>query len=324
MNKIVILTSGGDSPGMNAALRALVRTGNHFGFTVFGCQRGFQGLIDQELIPLSPENVAHCIQTGGTLLKADRCPAFFEKETRDQCRAFLEKNKVRGLVVLGGNGSFSGAARLAEESEGKLSVIGIPCTIDNDIPGTEYTIGFDTARNNALQAIDKIRDSASSHYRHFLIEVMGRNTGFLAVDVGIAGGAEIILIPEFELPLEKVAQKLSQRRDSKLSALIVVAEANHPGRSIQMAEELQRLTQQPFRVCVLGHIQRGGSPTALDRCQASSMGYLAIQALRKGETHCMVALNDNRLRLSPFPGKDQPTRLFQEKELLDMNDILCS
>lgn len=324
MNKIIVLTSGGDAPGMNAALRALVRAGIHFGFEVFGCQQGFQGIIDQKLIPLFPENVANCIQTGGTLLKAERCAAFYEKAIRDRCRSYLEKNHINGLVVLGGNGSFCGAALLSSESEGKLAVIGIPCTIDNDIQGTEYTIGFDTARNNALQAIDKIRDTASSHYRHFLVEVMGRNTGFLAVDVGIAGGAEIILIPEFELPLEKIAQKLSQRRQSKLSSIIVVAEANQPGRSIQMAEDLHRLTQLPFRVCVLGHIQRGGSPSALDRSLASSMGYQAIQALRAGESHKMVAFTQERLSLVPFPGPNEPARVFQQKDLLEMNDILCS
>ncbi len=324
MNKIIVLTSGGDAPGMNAALRALVRSGVHFGLEVFGCQQGFQGIIDQKLIPLFPENVANCIQTGGTLLKADRCQAFYEKETRDRCRAFLEKNRIDGMVVLGGNGSFCGASLLSQESGGKLAVIGIPCTIDNDIPGTEYTIGFDTARNNALQAIDKIRDTASSHYRHFLVEVMGRNAGFLAVDVGIAGGAEIILIPEFEPSLEKIAQKLSQRRQSKLSAIIVVAEANQPGRSIQMAEKLHHLTQQPFRVCVLGHIQRGGSPSAQDRSLASAMGYLAIQALRNGESHQMVAFRNDHLSLYPFPAADHPPRIFQQKDLLEMNDILCS
>lgn len=324
MNRIIVLSSGGDSPGMNAAIRAIVRTGAHHGLEIFGCQLGFQGLVDQKLTPLYPENVANCIQAGGTLLKADRCLAFYEKETRDRCRAFLENQRIDGLIILGGNGSFCGASLLSSESQEKLAVIGLPCTIDNDIPGTEYTIGFDTARNNALDAIDKIRDTASSHYRHFLVEVMGRNSGFLAVDVGIAGGAEIILIPEFEPPLEKVAHKLLSRRQSKLSSIIIVAEANQPGRSIQMAEDLHQLTQLPFRVCVLGHIQRGGSPTALDRKTASTMGYLAVKALLDGESHKMVALNNDAYSLAPFPAPELPTRVFQQKDLLEMNDILCA
>lgn len=324
MNRIIVLSSGGDSPGMNAALRAVVRTSIHDGLQIFGCRGGFQGLIDQELIPLSPENVANCIQAGGTLLKADRCLGFYQKEIRDQCRLFLETNQIEGMIILGGNGSFAGASLMSSESRGKLAVLGIPCTIDNDIPGTEYTLGFDTACNNALQAIDKIRDTASSHNRHFLVEVMGRNAGFLAVDVAIAGGAEIILIPEFELPLEKVAEKLRRRRQSKLSSIIVVAEANQPGRSIQLAEDLHDLTQLPFRVCVLGHIQRGGSPTAFDRKTASAMGYYAVQALRKGESHKMTAMVNNRLSLVRLPLPDEPARLFEQKDLLVMNDILCA
>jgi 6-phosphofructokinase 1 len=323
MNKIMVLTSGGDSPGMNAALRAVVRSSIHFGLEIFGCPAGFQGLVEQKLIPLYPENVANCIQAGGTFLKADRSLSFFQKETRDQCRRFLEEQGIQGIIVLGGNGSFSGASLLSTEAQDRFAVIGVPCTIDNDIPGTDYTLGFDTARNNALQAIDKIRDTASSHYRHFLVEVMGRNSGALAVDVGIAGGAEIILIPEFELPLEKVAQKLLGRRQSKLSSIIVVAEANQPGRSIKMAEDLHALTKLPFRVCILGYIQRGGSPTALDRKTASSMGYLAVKALLAGESHKMVALSQDTLSLVPFPSVDT-TRVFKQKDLLEMNDILCS
>lgn len=324
MKKIMILTSGGDSPGMNAAIRAIVRAGTHFGLDVYGCQLGFQGLIDQKISLLRPEDVANCIQLGGTLLKADRCSAFYEKEARAQCLLFLQKQKIDGLIILGGNGSFRGASHLSSEGEGKPAVIGIPCTIDNDILGTEYTIGFDTARNTALAAIDKIRDTAYSHYRHFVVEVMGRNAGFLAVDVGIAGGAEVILTPEFTIPLSKIAEKLTKRRHSKLSSIIVVAEANQPGRSVQLAEELHQLTQLPFRVCILGHTQRGGSPSALDRKLASTMGYLAVKGLLAGENHQMIAVNKDQCALVPFPNLAVTERLFEYKHLLEMNDILCA
>lgn len=324
MNKIIVLTSGGDSPGMNAAIRAIVRSGIHYGLQVFGCQFGFQGLIDQKIDLLHSETVANCIQLGGTLLKADRCSAFYQQETRDQCRLFLAAHKIDGLIILGGNGSFRGATLLSTEGQGKPAVIGIPCTIDNDIVGTEYTIGFDTARNTALQAIDKIRDTASSHYRHFVVEVMGRNSGFLAIDVGIAGGAEVILIPEVDIPLAKIAEKITKRRQSKLSSILVVAEANHPGRSIQLAEDLHQLTQLPFRVCILGHTQRGGSPSTLDRKIASIMGYQAVKALLSGESHKMVALNHNHFSLVPFPLVSAPERIFEHKDWLEMNNILCT
>ena len=324
MKRIVVLTSGGDSPGMNAAIRAIARAGIYQGLEVFGCQLGFQGLIDQKITPLLAENVANCIQLGGTILKADRCLAFYQKEVRDQCRAFLEAQKIDGLIILGGNGSFRGASLLASEGNRKPAVIGIPCTIDNDIVGTAYTIGFDTARNTALQAIDRIRDTASSHNRHFLVEVMGRHSGFLAIDVGIAGGAEIILIPEYDLPLQKVADRLMKRRQSKLSSIIIVAEADKPGRSMKMAEELHHLTELPFRVCILGHTQRGGSPTTEDRKRASTMGYLAVKALLAGENGKMLCLNNDQLSLTPFPQIDETERTFKDKDLLEMNDILCA
>lgn len=324
MKKIVVLTSGGDAPGMNAAIRAAVRTGKHFGLEVYGCPFGFQGLVDQQLIPMTPEKVANCIQQGGTILKTGRCQAFFDQETRAEARRFLAAEGIEGLIVIGGDGSFRGASILAKEGPAELAVIGIPGTIDNDIPGTDYTIGFDTARNTALQAIDKIRDTASSHQHHFLIEVMGRSSSFLAVDVGIAGGAEIILVPESNLTLEQIAKKLLQRRSSKLSSIIVVAEADQPGRSVNLAAELQALTQMPFRVCILGHTQRGGSPTTLDRKVASSMGYLAVKALLEGKSQLMVSLQEDSYTLQPFPAENASPRRFKSQELLEINDILCA
>jgi 6-phosphofructokinase 1 len=322
MNKIVVLTSGGDAPGMNAAIRAVVRTGHYFGLKVFGCQLGYQGLIDQKLFHMEPDSVANCIQHGGTILKAGRCLPFMEKGIRDQCRAFLKKSSFEGMIIIGGNGSFKGASLLSEE--GGPAVIGIPGSIDNDIPGTEYTIGFDTARNTAIQAIDKIRDTASSHNRNFLVEVMGRNSGFLALDVGIAGGAEFILLPEFPAPIEKLAENIMTPRRLKQSSIIIVAEASQSGRSIQIAEQLEKLTSVQYRVCILGHTQRGGSPTTLDRKVASIMGYHAVRGLIEGASHKMVALNNDKLELVPLPKPDAGPRILTDRELIDLNDILCT
>ncbi len=322
MKKIVVLTSGGDAPGMNAAIRAVVRTGSYYGLNVFGCKFGYQGIVDENLIPLAPRDVANCIQHGGTLLKAERCMPFYEKSVRDRCRAFLKSEQIDGLVVIGGNGTFQGAALLA--AEGGPAVIGIPGTIDNDIPYTEYTIGFDTARNTALQAIDKIRDTASSHNRNFLIEVMGKKSGFLAVDVGIAGGAEIIIIPEVESSVQTIVDKLTRHTRSKQSSIIIVAEADNPGRSIKLAEQLEHMMQAPFRVCILGHTQRGGSPTTADRLIASEMGYLAVKSLIENESGKMTAIQQGKLVLAPFPESNHSTRVFSDKRLLELNDVLCT
>jgi len=322
MKKIVVLTSGGDAPGMNAAIRAVVRSAHYFDIKPFGSQLGYQGLVDRKLVPLYPESVANCIQHGGTILQAERCMPFYEKQTRDQCRQFLQQEGIDGLVVIGGNGSFRGAALL--QQEGGPPVIGIPGTIDNDIPGTDYTIGFDTARNNALDAIDRIRDTASSHNRHFLVEVMGRHSGFLAVDVGIAGGAEVILIPEFEPSVEAIAMKLNSPKRPKMSSIIIVAESAQPGRSIHIAKELEQMTKLNFRVCILGHTQRGGAPTLIDRKIASQMGYMAVKGLLDGINSKMVAMNRDQLSFTPFPDIDMPGRILTQLDLLELNEVLCT
>jgi 6-phosphofructokinase 1 len=322
MKKILVLTSGGDAPGMNAAIRAVVRTGHFFGLKVYGSFSGYQGLVDQSLVPLEPENVANCIQHGGTILKAGRCMPFFEKAVRDQCRQFLQSQEIDGIIVIGGNGSLKGAALLIEE--GGPPVIGIPGTIDNDIVGTEYTIGFDTASNTALQAIDKIRDTASSHNRHFLVEVMGRSSGFLAINVGIAGGAEIILTPEFDLPIKTLAAKILEPKRHKQSSIMVVAEAEQPGRSIHIAQQLEELTQLQYRVCIVGHTQRGGSPTAFDRTIASQMGFLAVKHFYDGNINKMIAFIDNQLTFIPLPTVNTPARTLLSQDLIDLNNILCT
>ena len=276
MEKILILSSGGDAPGMNAAIRAAVRAALHHDVEVYGTLLGYQGLIEKNIFPLTAEFVGNSIQRGGTILQSGRCPAFKEDSVRDECREFLIENDIGGIVILGGDGSFRGASLLAHGSD--IKVVGVPCTIDNDIPGTDYAIGFDTARNTALRAIDKIRDTAFSFNRNFLVEVMGRNSGFLAVDVGIAGGAEFILIPESPMDVDKLVERIEHRERRKRASIIVVAEANSPGRSFTIAKKIEELSGIEYKVCVLGHTQRGGSPTVQDRKMGSIMGYMAIEA----------------------------------------------
>lgn len=322
MKKILVLTSGGDAPGMNAAIRAVVRTGHYFGLKVYGTQMGYQGLVESVIFPLAPDSVANTIQHGGTILKTGRCQDFFNKSTRDQCRAFLQTEQIEGVIVIGGNGSFCGASLLSEE--GGPAVICIPGTIDNDIQGSDYTVGFDTARNTALQAIDKIRDTASSHNHHFLVEVMGRSSGFLALDVGIAGGAEFILTPEFPISIEALAQKITAPRRNKQNSIIVVAEADESGRSVRIAKELVKLTHLQYRVCILGHTQRGGSPTALDRKIASEMGFLAVKGLMDGASHQMTAMLEEDILLAPLPNPALGPRTLTQKELIELNSILCT
>lgn len=322
MRRLLVLTSGGDAPGMNAAIRAVVRTACFHGMEVFGSRRGYFGLVHREVSPLRPEDVANTIQRGGTLLKTGRCDEFMRAEVRARCAAYLRELGIEGIVVIGGDGSFRGAAQL--EGEGGPRCIGIPGTIDNDIAGTEYTIGFDTARNTALDAIDKIRDTASSHDRNFLIEVMGRRTGFLALDVGIAGGAELVLVPEFEPSIDDVAQRVMRPRREKLSHIIVVAEGDQPGRSLHIASELKLRTSTEYRVCILGHTQRGGTPTALDRKMASMMGALAVNELRAGRSRLMTVYVAGQVRTAPFPEIHAMRRQMTEHDLLGLNEILAT
>lgn len=323
VNKLLVLTSGGDAPGMNAAIRAVVRTGLFYQLEVFGCKSGYQGLVDENIFPMTAESVANTIQRGGTILKTARFEAFRDSSVRQKCSQFLKQRGIDGLVVIGGDGSFRGATLLHQE--GGPRVIGIPSTIDNDINGTDYTIGFDTASNTALQAIDKIRDTASSHDRHFLVEVMGRHAGFLAMDVGIAGGAEIILTPEFPVTIDEIAKKICHPVRQKQSTIIVVAEADSaPGRSFKIAEELKNRCHLDFKVCILGHIQRGGGPTVMDRKVASRMGAMAVEALLKGEHTCMTAIQNGVYMLTPFPDPTLPARRLADKELLKTSEVLAT
>jgi 6-phosphofructokinase 1 len=319
--KLVILSSGGDAPGMNAAIRAAVRTAIHHGIEVYGAENGYSGLIHQNIRPINSDFVGNIVQRGGTVLKTGRCPEFKDPTVRAASATYLQQLGIDYLVVLGGDGSFRGAGLLAQE--GGPATIGIPCTIDNDITGTEYCIGFDTARNTALEAIDKIRDTAYSLDNSFMIEVMGRATGFIAVDVGISGGAEAILIPEFPITTEALIEKLQKKRRKKGTSIMVVAEADCPGRSVALAEEIKRLSGIEYKVCILGHTQRGGSPTVIDRKIGSIMGAKAIEGLLNGESCKMVAEVAGELMLVPFPDPKTGTRFFKDKKLLEMNDIIC-
>ncbi|NQT71557.1 MAG: 6-phosphofructokinase [Chloroflexi bacterium] len=280
--KIAVLTSGGDAPGMNACIRAVTRGAMDRGAEVLGIKRGYTGLFTKNFIELNSRTVANTIQRGGTILESSRCEEMRTPEGRKIAAGILQDLGVDGLVVIGGNGSYRGAAALSKET--KTRVVGIPGTIDNDIYGTDYTVGFDTAINTALEAIDRIRDTADAFERVFFIEVMGRKSGFIALEVGIAGGAEEILIPEIHIEPEQLAMTLKQSFDKgKRSSIVVIAEGNESGHTIQIAQYIQYRLNLDCRVCVLGHLQRGGTPTARDRVLGSRLGTAAVEGLFNGK-----------------------------------------
>lgn len=295
VTKVGVLTSGGDSPGMNAAIRAVVRTGIYYGLEVFGVMRGYSGIIENDIVPMHSRSVANIIQRGGTILKTARCKEFFTPEGRKKAYENLKKLGIDGLVIIGGDGSFRGADIFSREFD--IPCIGIPGTIDKDIAGTDFTIGFDTAVNTAVESIDKIRDTADAHDRLFIIEVMGRDAGYIALHSGIATGAEHILIPERKTDIEELVESLLEKeRRKKLVNMVVVAEGDEFGGANEVAKVVkERLPQTDTRVCILGHIQRGGSPTCLDRLIASRMGYAAVESLLEGRHNVMVGILNNRM-----------------------------
>mgnify|MGYP001442389078 CR=1 FL=1 len=300
MRRIAVLTSGGDAPGMNAAIRAVVRTGLYHGLEVYGVLHGYSGLIAGEFMPMDVGSVGDIIHRGGTILRSARCEEFKTPEGQAKALQQLRDRQVDGLVVIGGDGSFRGAMRLHEQG---FPVIGVPGTIDNDIPGTDTTIGFDTAVNTAIEAIDKIRDTASSHERTYVVEVMGRGAGDIALWAGLAGGAESILIPEVQAPIEQQMDELIQRLNrgyqrGKKHSIILVAEGAASG--LEIGRRIRERTGFEVRVTVLGHIQRGGSPTAVDRVLASRMGHFAVQCLMEGQSGHMVAVRRNEICSVPM------------------------
>src|SRR5215207_8706838 len=300
VTKIGVMTSGGDSPGMNAAIRAVVRTGNYYGLEVFGIMRGYSGIIENDIIPMHSRSVANIIQRGGTILKTARCKDFFQPEGRKKAYENLKKLGIDGLVVIGGDGSFRGADIFSREFD--IACIGLPGTIDKDIAGTDFTIGFDTAVNTAVEAMDKIRDTADAHDRLFIIEVMGRDAGYIALHSGIATGAENILIPERKTDIEELIFSLEEKeRRKKLVNLVVVAEGDEFGGANEVAKLVkERLPNAETRVCILGHIQRGGSPSCLDRLIASRMGYAAVECLIYGRHNVMVGILNNKMHYTPL------------------------
>jgi 6-phosphofructokinase 1 len=320
LRSIAVITSGGDAPGMNSAIRSVTRAALAEGIQVYGFQRGYTGLVAETLIQLDSHSVSNIIQRGGTFLRTDRCDDFRKPEVRARCGDFLKANEIDALVVIGGDGSLTGAALLSQETG--IPVIGLPGTIDNDIYGTDDTIGFRTAINTAVEAVDRIRDTASSHERLFLVEVMGRNSGFLASEVGIACGAEMVVVPEENLTTAEICERLiAQQNASRTSAgITVVAEGKEPGASYQIASHLRQYGYDP-KVCVLGHVQRGGSPSSHDRILASSLGASAIRYLLAGIDDVMVGVRKGEVNTTPL--NDVLTRRKQlDPEWLKLAQLL--
>lgn len=324
IQNIAVMTSGGDAPGMNAAIRAVVRTAVFYKLDPFGIYRGYQGLIEGDIERFSARRVSNIINRGGTILKTARSEEFRTVEGRKKAYEQLVKNNIDALVVIGGDGSFTGAEIFSEEFN--FPVIGIPGTIDNDIYGTDFTIGFDTASNTATDAIDKIRDTASSHNRLFFIEVMGRNAGFLALYSGIAGGAEEILIPEENIGIDKLIESLRRsKRAGKTSSIVVVAEGDKTGKNVfELAKYVdENLQEYESRVVIVGHIQRGGSPTTFDRVLASRLGVRAVEALLDGRSRVMVGYKNNEVTYTTLKDAISLNRTIN-KELLNISDILTT
>ena len=324
VNKIAVLTSGGDAPGMNAAIRAVVRTGIYHGLDVFGVTRGYNGMIEDDIFQMDSKSVANIIQRGGTILKTARSKDFFEPAGRKIAYENLKKRGIDGIVVIGGDGSFKGAQKFSNEFD--IPCIGLPGTIDKDIAGSDFTIGFDTAVNTALDAIDKIRDTADSHDRVFFIEVMGRDSGYIAIQCGIAGGAEAVMIPENLTPVSEIVNILEQGfQKAKSSSIVVVAEGDEEGNAQKVAQKIKGLMsrEMDIRVTTLGHIQRGGIPTAYDRILASRLGLGAFEGLLRGEKNVMAGVVNNQLIYTPFHDTITKKKPVSE-DLIRMVDILST
>lgn len=299
LKKIGVYTSGGDAPGMNAALRAVVRTALSHNIEVIGIYQGYVGMIENKMSTLQARDMANLIQRGGTLIKTGRSAEFLKPEYRKKAAENLKAQGIEGLVCIGGDGSFRGAQALIEEHQ--IPVVGIPGTIDNDVYGTEDTIGYDTAVNTAMQAIDKIRDTADSHDRIFIVEVMGRNSGWIASEVGVSGGAEEIITPDFITPVDKIVERLLvSRQKGKSSSIIITAEGQKPGRAYDLAEAIRKKSNLDAKVCILGHQQRGGSPTAHDRILASELGAAAVIALVSGKSNIMIGKRQHKITEVPL------------------------
>ncbi len=318
---IGVFTSGGDAPGMNAAIRAVVRTALYNKIEVVGICRGYEGMIDGEFIRLESHSVSNIIQRGGTFIKTARSERFHTAQGRKQAYENIKKENIDAIIAIGGDGTFRGA--LAFNQEYNTPIVGIPGTIDNDLFGTDFTIGYDTAINTVVEAVDKIRDTAGSHDMLFFIEVMGRDAGFIALRSGIAVGAEDILVPETTTRVEDLVNKLRfDRRNNKTSGIIIVSEGDDLGGAYKVAEQVKmKCPEFQTRVTVLGHVQRGGNPSCMDRVLSSTMGYEAVLALLDGKSGVMVGIINKQIALTSF---EKATKHHQEinKEMLEMARIL--
>ena len=323
INNIAVLTSGGDAPGMNAAIRAVVRTALYHGKRVFGVYRGYEGMIENDIIELSSSSVKHILALGGTFLKSARSQEFRTPEGRAKAAKNLRDRDIDALIVIGGDGSFTGALKLAEEHG--IKVIGVPGTIDNDLFGTDYTIGYDTATNTVIESVDKIRDTASSHNRLFLVEVMGRDTGYIAASTGLATGALSIILPEKKNTYNELFKDLrSAQANKKTSNIIMVAEGNHLGDIFDIASAVRReFPSIDVKVTTLGHTQRGGSPSTNDRVLASVLGHYAIKGLIEGQEKVMSGMINQKVVFTPL--SDAITKTTElDYEMLTIAKILAT
>jgi 6-phosphofructokinase 1 len=321
MKKIGVLTSGGDSPGMNAAIRAVVRTAVYNNLEVVGVRRGYDGLIEKDFVPLESHSVANILQRGGTILKSMRSKAFMSAEGRAQAYKNLRDENIDGLVVIGGDGTFTGAHVFNGEHD--FPIIGLPGTIDNDLIGTDFTIGYDTALNTVIDAVDKIRDTADSHNRLFIVEVMGKDAGFIALRAGVGCGAEAVLYPESDVYIDHLLKKIGDsNKRKKQSSIVIVAEGAKEGGGNEVAKEVKAAyPEKDVRVVVLGHVQRGGSPTCMERVRASQMGMVAVESLIEGKKNVMVGIVDKKIVYTPFDKAIKHTGSMNPY-LLRMTDIL--
>jgi 6-phosphofructokinase 1 len=324
IKRIAVFTSGGDAPGMNAAVRAIVRNAFNNDLHVYGIMRGYEGMIDGNVRRLETADVGNIIHRGGTMLKTARSKRFMTPEGRKQAYENIIDNDIDALIAIGGNGTFTGAIKFMEEYP-DIHMVGIPGTIDNDLYGTDFTIGFDTAVNTSVQAVDKIRDTADSHNRLFFVEVMGRHSGFIALHTAIAGGAGGVLIPEEETSVDDLVRLLKRgAKRAKLFSIVIVAEGNQMGTVYDIAAQVEGKIDlyDDIKVTVIGHLQRGGSPSAFDRVLASILGFSAVEGLMAGKTGVMVGIRNNNVHYTPFSEAISKNKPFN-KDLLRMAHILA-
>src|ERR1700744_1639519 len=323
ISKLAVLTSGGDAPGMNPCIRAVVRTGIYSGLQVVGIRQGYKGLIENDMYYMNPRSVSNILNLGGTILKTARCLPFRTDEGMETAYQNIKAQGIDAVVVIGGDGTFTGALRFSKKYP-DISVIGVPGTIDNDLYGSTYTLGFDTATNTVIEAIDKIRDTADAHDRLFFIEVMGRHRGAVALRAGVCGGAEAILLPEKTTAIDALIVNLKEGQNKKKSSsIVIVAEGDKNGGVYDIARKVQHeIKFYDIKVTILGHLQRGGIPSAFDRVLGSRLGYAAVKALLKGETQKMVGLQANHIKITSLEEALTQHEFKLEEDLMEMADIL--